>query len=58
MHNELYHKNPLFTIDDILKLLEEKSEIKMINEKYNGVNWYRHHLDELKTITAEQTRRV
>jgi len=58
VHNELYHKNPLFTIDDILKLLEEKSEIKMINEKYNGVNWYRHHLDELKTITAEQTRRV
>jgi hypothetical protein len=28
----------------------------MINEKYNGVNWYRHHLDELKTVSAEQTK--
>ena len=27
-----------------------------INEKYIGVNWYRNHLNDLKTITAEQTR--
>jgi spore coat polysaccharide biosynthesis protein SpsF len=58
VYDELYHKNPIFNIDDILELLAEKPEIKMINEKYNGVNWYRHHLDELKTVTAEQTRLI
>jgi spore coat polysaccharide biosynthesis protein SpsF len=58
VYDELYHKNPVFSIDEILKLLEDKPEIKMINDKYNGVNWYRHHLDELKTISAEQTKQV
>lgn len=56
VYDELYHKNPKFSLTDILKLLEEKPEIKKINEKYNGVNWYRNHLNELKTITADQTK--
>ena len=29
---------------------------KKINEKYAGVNWYRNHLNELKTIKPEQTK--
>lgn len=56
IYDELYNKNPKFGLTDILKLLEEKPEIKKINEKYNGVNWYRNHLNELKTITADQTK--
>lgn len=56
VYDELYHKNPKFGLSEILSLLEEKPEIKKINEKYNGVNWYRNHLDELKTITADQTK--
>ncbi|AFH49230.1 Polysaccharide biosynthesis protein [Ignavibacterium album JCM 16511] len=54
--DELYHKNPKFSLEEILNLLEEKPEIKKINEKYCGVNWYRNHLNELKTITADQTK--
>lgn len=54
--DELYDKNPKFGLNDILNLLEEKPEIKKINEKYNGVNWYRNHLNELRTITADQTK--
>ncbi|WP_337865631.1 glycosyltransferase family protein [Ignavibacterium sp.] len=56
VYDELYHKNPKFGLNDILQLLEEKPEIKKINEKYLGVNWYRNHLNELKTITADQTK--
>lgn len=56
VYDELYHKNPKFGLNDILNLLKEKPEIKKINEKYNGVNWYRNHLNELKTITADQTK--
>lgn len=53
---ELYPKKTDFSCDDILNLLEEKPEIYSINNKYAGVNWYRNHLDELKTISPEQTK--
>jgi spore coat polysaccharide biosynthesis protein SpsF len=53
---ELYPVNPLFSLDDILELLSRKPELMEINRKYAGVNWYRNHINELKTITHEQTR--
>ena len=56
IYDELYPINNRFTIEDILDLLARKPEIKQINEEYCGVNWYRNHLDELKTITSEQTK--
>lgn len=56
VYDELYDSNPKFSLSDILELLERKPEIKRLNEKYTGVNWYRNHLNELKTITKEQTK--
>jgi len=56
VYEELYYNNPQFSLDDILELLKKKPEIKKINEKYAGVNWYRNHLHELKTITEKQTK--
>jgi spore coat polysaccharide biosynthesis protein SpsF len=56
VYAELYPSNPHFGLDDILDLLERKPEIQAINARYAGVNWYRHHLDELKTVSADQTR--
>ncbi len=53
---ELYPKKHDFSCDDILNLLEEKPDIYQINNKYAGVNWYRNHLNELKTISSEQTK--
>ena len=53
---ELYPQNPAFSLEDILLLLEEKPEIYAINQHFAGVNWYRNHLGELKTITPEQTK--
>jgi len=55
---ELYPQKPNFSCDDILQLLEEKPAIYHINSAYSGVNWYRNHLDELKTISADQTRTI
>ena len=56
VYDELYSENKIFTLDDILNLLNDKPEIKKINEKYAGVNWYRNHLKELKTIKPGQTK--
>lgn len=58
VYNELYPKNPMFSLNDILNLLEEKPEIMAINSKYLGVNWYRNHLGELKTIDNSMTRKL
>jgi spore coat polysaccharide biosynthesis protein SpsF len=58
VYDELYYENPYFGLNDILNLLERKPEIKKINQMYAGVNWYRNHLKELKTITPEQTKNI
>ena len=53
---ELYPQNVNFSCDDILNLLQAKPEIYQLNAAYAGVNWYRNHLDELKTVGAGQTK--
>lgn len=58
VYDELYDSNPEFSLNDILVLLERKPKIKRLNEKYIGVNWYRNHLNELQTITKEQTKNI
>lgn len=57
VYEALYPQNPRFGIKDILALLERRPDIVAQNARYVGVNWYRHHLDELRTITPQQTRR-
>ena len=58
VYDELYEDNNRFGLNDILVLLEKKPEIKKINQMYAGVNWYRNHLNELKTIFPEQTKKI
>jgi len=58
VYEELYPVNPRFSCGDILDLLKRKPEIYNLNLKYAGVNWYRNHLSELKTITADKTRHM
>jgi spore coat polysaccharide biosynthesis protein SpsF len=58
VYDELYPVNPLFGVRDILSLLERRQDIYALNAAYAGVNWYRHHLGELKTVTAEQTKEL
>ena len=55
---ELYPVKQDFSCDDIISLLENKPEIYQLNAQYAGVNWYRNHLDELKTVSATQTKQA
>ena len=57
VYEALYRPDePIFGLDDILALLDREPGIMALNAKYAGVNWYRHHLGELKTVTAKETR--
>ena len=56
--DELYPVNPLFGVDDILALLKRRPDIYAINAAFAGVNWYRHHLGELRTVGVEQTKQL
>jgi spore coat polysaccharide biosynthesis protein SpsF len=47
---------PIFSLVDILDLCESRPDIAAINAAYAGVNWYRHHLNELTTVDASATR--
>lgn len=58
VYGHLYHKNPLFSMNDILQLLTEHPEISEINSLFIGTNWYRNHLDELQTISANETKNI
>jgi spore coat polysaccharide biosynthesis protein SpsF len=49
-------ERPLFTLSEILQLLEERPGLRALNARYAGVNWYRHHLGELRTVGATETR--
>lgn len=54
--DELHAADPHFGVSAILALLEQRPDLRAINSELAGVNWYRHHLDELKTVDASQTR--
>lgn len=58
VYYELYPQNPAFSCEDVVALLETKPEIYQINHQFAGVNWYRNHLGELKTINADQTKQI
>ena len=48
--------SPVFSIYDILELLKQEPILPFLNAKFAGVNWYRHHLHELKTVTSKETK--
>ena len=58
VYDALYPINPLFTTGDILNLLDRQPELMQLNGHLAGVNWYRNHLNELKTISKEQTKLI
>jgi spore coat polysaccharide biosynthesis protein SpsF len=56
VYDALYTVTPAFTIADVLAYLEAHPEVAAINQHLAGVNWYRNHLDDLRTVQANQTR--
>ena len=55
VYEALYPQNRLFSLNDILAFLERCPDVAAINQHLAGMNWYRHHLEELKTVGAGQT---
>lgn len=59
VYDELWSAaRPFFSLQDVLSLMAARPELAAINARYRGVNWYRHHLDKLRTKTVEDTRSV
>ena len=55
VYEALLPTKPHFALPDILDLLAGRPDIYALNHALAGVNWYRNHLDELKTVGAGQT---
>lgn len=57
VYDALYSvERPIFSLADVLALLAERPDVHALNAAYAGVNWYRHHLADLRTVRAEETR--
>lgn len=56
IYEALYPTNRNFGINDIVALQSTRPDISDLNAAYAGVNWYRHHLDELNTISQSDTQ--
>ena len=56
LFDALHPRNPAFGVADIVRYLDDHPEVRAINARYRGVNWYRHHLGELRTVESSDTR--
>ncbi len=56
VYEALLPHNSRFRLEDVLSLLQERPEIAALNAHLAGVNWYRDHLGELRTVTTNETR--
>jgi spore coat polysaccharide biosynthesis protein SpsF len=54
--SELSGHRRVFSVEEAVQLLDGCPDIRAINARYAGVNWYRHHLNELRTIGPYATR--
>jgi len=52
VYETLSPEAPLFTVEDIVQLLEDRPELRALNQKYLGDAWYQRHRHELKTMDA------
>ena len=46
-----------FGFHEVLQILNKNPELMKINDKYNGVNWYRNESHNLKTIDKNQYKK-
>ena len=53
--NKLYPKKKKFELEDVIKYLKKNQNI-IKNKPFHKVNWYRHHLNKLKTISRKNTK--
>lgn len=58
VYEALYPANPAFSLADILALLKQRPDIYGLNADLAGVNWYRNHLAELRTVDETNTKQL
>lgn len=58
IYEALYSADRHFSLEDILSFLATHPDVATINHDLAGVNWYRNHLDELRTVTPDMTRQA
>jgi len=51
-----YPANPCFGLREVLQLFQVWPDLGRINAHLRGINWYRHHLDQLRTVSPAETR--
>jgi len=56
LYEALHPANPAFGVADIVRYLDEHADVRELNARYRGVNWYRAHLGELRTVSSADTR--
>ena len=56
IYDNLYLIHPRFSTAKILSFLIDHPEVAGANAHLAGVNWYRNHIDQLKTIDERHTR--
>jgi spore coat polysaccharide biosynthesis protein SpsF len=52
---EALHGATPFSLAEILRFLDAHPAVFALNQRYAGVNWYRHHLGELRTVSRRET---
>lgn len=57
VYDELWAPEAPFTLGQILALLEARPEIRALNQMHLGVNWYRNHPGELRTVEVRDAAR-
>jgi spore coat polysaccharide biosynthesis protein SpsF len=53
--DDLFLSDRLFGLSKIIEHLEAHPDVAQLNARFRGVNWYRHHLSELRTVSADST---
>jgi spore coat polysaccharide biosynthesis protein SpsF len=56
IYDHLWSPDRIFSLDDILGLLDEEPSLMSTNARYAGVKWYHKHLSRLRTVTKDETR--
>jgi spore coat polysaccharide biosynthesis protein SpsF len=56
VYERLHPHDPAFGLEAILALLDEEPTLRHLNACHLGVNWYRHHLDQLTMVSPHETR--
>jgi len=54
VHAALAARDPLFSVEDVVRYLDSHPHVRDRNAAHRGVSWYRDHLDELPALSMRR----